>query len=117
LPPFVVGHDGGTLFLGKVPEEDEHEAVAFLDRIRVDARPFRYPVEGTQRGNPFAAPLAVELPAVVRALDAAVDHLAVTERAAAVGTGVVDTTRAAFPVAPEHEIETEHPHLQRRVGE
>ena len=117
LPVLAAGHDGGPLRFRQVAEEHEHQSVALFHRVGVDAGTARDLLQRAQGGNAFAGAVAVELPAVVRALDAVADHLAVAERAAAVGAGVVGAAGAALAVAPEHELQAQHLHLQRLVGE
>ena len=54
---------------------------------------------------------------MIRALDAITDDLSVTQRTAAMGTDIGHATRAPVLVAPQDELQAEHFHPQRRVGD
>lgn len=87
----------------QIAEEDEDKAVALLYGVCIDSRPLRNFFQRAERWNSFASAVAGEQPAVIGALHAVADDLAVTERTAAVSTGVRDTVRLAVLVPPEHE--------------
>src|SRR5688572_7170322 len=61
--------------------------------------------------------IAVELPAVIRALDAIAFDLAVAQRAAAMGADIGQAGGLAGLVAEQHEVLPQHPNFARLVGE
>ena len=118
LAPFGDRHDGRALFFGKVAQEHEDQAVAFLGGIAVHLAARRNLVAalGAQRGNAHAAAAAVVLPAVIGALDAVALDLAAGQRGAAVDTGIAQAMGLALGVTKQHELMTQHPHPHGRIG-
>src|SRR5690606_17265835 len=88
LPPLPDFKDRRALGFRQVAEEGEHQPVALIDRIGVDAGPPRDARLRAERGDLQALALAIELPAVVRALDAVALDLAASQRTAAVRAGI-----------------------------
>jgi hypothetical protein len=65
----------------------------------------------------MAAPFAIELPPVTRALDAVAFDLTACKSTATVRAGVTQTARRAVAFAVKNEIQAEHSPFQGRVAQ
>ena len=84
-----------SLLGGQIAEEREHDVVFFLHRVAVDLGPRRRLLPVAERRDQHALPVAVELPAMIRTLDAVLPDCALAERAAPVDTGIGQHPRLA----------------------
>ena len=63
-----------------------------------------------------ALAVAAELPAVIGALDAAIDHLAFAQRAATVHAGIADYASPSFGISERHDVDAKYLNFRGCVG-